>query len=456
MKKIFILLLVFISTSVYPDLNFNWETAIKNNNIPQVKKLIKKNDINGKEYLLNPLSLAAMYGRLEIFKILLDNGADLNKLSAGATPLHYAARYKSEGIVKYILSRGINANVRDDFQRTPLYYAIDSRMYDFKPGPGNPERDRIIRLLMESGADINAVDKNLETPLTYSIIQKEIMLASMFVDKGAIINIKNYQNETALSRLILTLISLEEPGLQQDSLKLMEKLIKKGAAININGYNASSPLQYATYLPNNKNITTELLELLFKSGADINFRGSEGSTALFTAAWAGNENAVQMLINKGADINFRNNYNETALHKAAEMQKINIAELLLKNGAQVNVKDRYGLTPLHIFIWRNGDNVEFVKLLVKYGADVNAQDNKGYTVLYSLASNCYYINIINELLKNGADPHIKAHDDPDPFSPYDLAVSGKKKGYHTRPGAKCAVCFYYKDKSKRVECFSSQ
>lgn len=82
-------------------------------------------DINAKdEWGLTPLLWAAQHGRTATCKLLLDHGADINVADEyGKTPLHMAAQYGYTEICKLFIEHGSDINVKDCNNRSPLYWA---------------------------------------------------------------------------------------------------------------------------------------------------------------------------------------------------------------------------------------------------------------------------------------------------------------------------------------------
>ena len=71
----------------------------------------------------------------------------------GKTALHYAAEYGHLEIAKLLLANGADVNRRDEDKATPLYFAAVGSFV------------KVARLLLVYGADINARDKARETPM---------------------------------------------------------------------------------------------------------------------------------------------------------------------------------------------------------------------------------------------------------------------------------------------------
>jgi len=77
----------------------------------------------------SPLHHAAIYGKIEIVKILLQAGAKLDiQDNDGRSPLHRAARNGKIGILKILIDAGAKLDIQDNEGETPWDYAS----YDIK------------------------------------------------------------------------------------------------------------------------------------------------------------------------------------------------------------------------------------------------------------------------------------------------------------------------------------
>ena len=91
-------------------------------------------------------------------------------------------------------------------------------------------------------------------------------------------------------------------------------------------------------------------------------------------------NIIELLVNNGADIHRTDIENQSMLHHAViNPQNITTepVEYLIRKGVDVNSKDIYGHTPL--FLAYGLKNTDIINILIKSGADTNIQANDGTT-----------------------------------------------------------------------------
>ena len=103
---------------------------------------------------LSALHCAAMSGSGEVIDLLLDEGAGVNEKDArGSTPLHYASRSGHKAAAEVLLKHGANVNCRAHPGITPLHWAVTRGHKD------------VAELLLANGADVNFRNHVGETPL---------------------------------------------------------------------------------------------------------------------------------------------------------------------------------------------------------------------------------------------------------------------------------------------------
>ena len=113
-----------------------------------VKELIQA----GLAYSDRPMST----GHLEVARILIANGADLDRSDrGGATPLHRAIVGGHFRMVQMLLDAGADCDVTDQRGMTLLHIAVMS---------GSGDQHKIIEMLLRSGAPTNHRDETGNTP----------------------------------------------------------------------------------------------------------------------------------------------------------------------------------------------------------------------------------------------------------------------------------------------------
>lgn len=116
-----------------------------------------------------PLILAVIDKKLEIVKLLIKNGADVNiQDKLGWSALHYAAQDYSLDIAKFLLENGALVNNQDENGNTPLFKAVFN----------SKERGQMIHLLLEFGAN-----KNLENNYGVSPFQLAKTIGNYDIEK---------------------------------------------------------------------------------------------------------------------------------------------------------------------------------------------------------------------------------------------------------------------------------
>jgi ankyrin repeat protein len=166
--------------------------------------------------LQTPLGCAAAQRNVEFIQLLLDKGANINTPNdRGYTPLHLALdsgprdMEKATASALLLISRGANVNAtRTDNTITPLDMAVQNRQLDVvralldkgaNPNKGlsrlplasalygNKPHTEIVLLLIDRGADVNAVGPlpNEGSPLIMAVQAKEVAIIRALLAKGA-------------------------------------------------------------------------------------------------------------------------------------------------------------------------------------------------------------------------------------------------------------------------------
>lgn len=167
--------------------------AVLNKNLSVVKSLITKGaDVNAvKDPNAVPvLMLAASQGNVEIFKFLLDHGANVNGKSLGKkTALMFAASDGEAEIVKILLAKGADVNATDNKGWSALMSAA-----------GLGKKVEIVKMLLAQGADVNAKNNHDITALMLAAGLGDTEIVKILLDKGADVNAKDSNGKSALNK----------------------------------------------------------------------------------------------------------------------------------------------------------------------------------------------------------------------------------------------------------------
>lgn len=122
------------------------------------------------------LSEAAIQGHLEVIRLLLERGADLDwrDRAVGFTPLGWAANQGHESCVEALLEAGADPNLATpEFLHTPLMAAAQRGHLP------------IVKLLVAAGANVNAATSDGRTALSIAQERKHDDIATLLAEIGA-------------------------------------------------------------------------------------------------------------------------------------------------------------------------------------------------------------------------------------------------------------------------------
>jgi ankyrin repeat protein len=171
-----------------------------------------------------------------------------------------------------------------------------------------------LQKLLDNGADVNATDRVMRTPLIYAV--------------------------------------------QHHKLKTIKQLIQHGADLNAPGFGIlSSALHQLCYLPIT-DTDIQIIELLLDNGADIDIEDSLCTTPLQHLILQEEEcdsiQAIELLLKRGAD-------HTRALNLAVDTDQKNIVRLLLKYNADTYEKNKDGYSSLQL-----AKNKEMIDIIVNH------------------------------------------------------------------------------------------
>jgi len=143
-----------------------------------------------------------------------------------------------------------------------------------------------------------------------------------------------------------------------------------------------------------------------ENGVDVNIGNG---APLVVAAINGRIEVVKELLKAKADINKQciECWNMSALMGAAAYDQPDMVQLLLDKRAEVNLQGNEYYTALNYAAHGSG-SLEIVQKLIKAGADPNIKTQYGDNAL-TLAIDAENFHLVEPLLKAGADPNVESH-----------------------------------------------
>jgi len=258
---------------------------------------------------MSPLLYAARDGRMDLVRMLLDAGANINERDANdITPLIIAITNNHPDVARFLIDHGADLKAVDWYGRTPLWAAVETRNMD-----------------LDNGTFVNSIDR-----------APYLDLIQVLLDRGVDVNAR----------------MKEVPPIRREFLRVTGSL----SWVDFTG---QTPFLTAALAGD-----VSVMKLLLKHGADPNIPTFSGTTALMAAAgvnWVFDQTydegqpalleAVKLCVELGMDVNAVNSMGLTALHGAANRGSDEIIRYLVQRGARVDVKDAEGRTPL---TWAEG------------------------------------------------------------------------------------------------------
>jgi ankyrin repeat protein len=173
---------------------------------------------------------------------------------------------------------------RRELQDSNIYYSSDSFFTAVRNGDY-----RAVKLFLLSGMDPNIKDDNDMTPLMYAAQNGDRLIAETLLQGGADVDV--VQDGPFGKNALVYAAEYQKP-------EMVKFLLNYGAYPDVQDKHGMTPLMYAARKGN-----PQIVKYLILSGSDVNIQAEDGRTALIFAAQEGNSDIVRALLAAGADRN---------------------------------------------------------------------------------------------------------------------------------------------------------
>lgn len=334
------------------------------------------------EYRIQEVVKRGLYGTLEN---MLKNGEDPDRKCDRGDTLLIHALLKSNSkkkIIKLLLQYG--ADIRERNSKV-LFILVAKKSYPDRIFKDHIRRLNLLKMILDLSPHakeaVNA--KTRETNEGYLIeacfVHKYYEAAELIIEKGANVDVFDFQGDTPLMRSI-----------KKERLDFIKLLVKKGGA-DVNRYPPDKPERHPLMvaynniklIPRHFQDVTIIMKFLIKHGANPGTKGHVNGLILSLAISAKENNVVQLLISSGASldayVNPKTNEITPFLTRAIIDQNLEAFKLLLENGSDPNILDEYGRNC--VFFLKPETPKIFSLILHAYGADFDMCNIVGGTVL---------------------------------------------------------------------------
>ncbi|CAB0036063.1 unnamed protein product, partial [Trichogramma brassicae] len=173
---------------------------------------------------------ACVAGDVETIRRFLSEGVDVELIDTWrCSPLHVAAQYRRKEVVQLLLENGAEASGEDHSKSTPLHALARMRLCECSNRIGfcdfRRPVDEIVDMLIENGANIEALNAFGDSPLMSAVRSFDVDLTRSLLKRGASLN---GLNEERMFSYDFTQIELKNYPLTLNIVEVMKLLQSAG------------------------------------------------------------------------------------------------------------------------------------------------------------------------------------------------------------------------------------
>ena len=211
------------------------------------------------------------------------------------------------------MKQGADFGIKDISNKSPLLLAFDHNNYEY------------VKLLLKYGANPNQQmnDGFGSTLLHSACLNGKLSLTKILLEHGADVNALDNLKQTPINLAII------EGNFDEQKIEVIKELLQNGANVNLKDSDGYITLHSAAF---HKTIPEDLFQDILKRCTNLDIKHLEGQTPLHIAAIReGCQSNVKNLLRYGADAHVRDLDGDSSLEIALKCKEIGTAVLTYYN-----------------------------------------------------------------------------------------------------------------------------
>jgi ankyrin repeat protein len=295
-----------------------------------------------------------------VIKLLLDHNDDFNAEMAEYIltnePIRYSALMNDLKLFKLLLESGADINAGDAFGWQPIHTVAGNLSF--------------LGFLLNYGVDVNAATLIEGRQAIHIAAGKNLKCLKLLLKHGADLNSKTTPGLTPIHF-----------AAKYGHLDILKFIIDSGCEMNVSTNDQNEASHMATMFGK-----SDCLSYLIDLGCNLKVQNSDGDQIVHLACFPGTVNCMKILFYRGADIYSYNQDGFQPLHCAALYRSVNVLKFLLDIGVDPKSLTCGNDQAIHLAFGPD-NNLDCLKLLIDYGADVNAVGSNGMSPIMTATIN---------------------------------------------------------------------
>jgi ankyrin repeat protein len=322
------------------------------------------------------LYIAASYGRKSMVKLLLGKGADVNAdCGRHARALFAAVQSRHKRIVELLIDSG--ADVKADGPKL-MGNVLQTALQ-------NNDREMTM-LLLHKGAEADITDQFQRTPLELASRRGWCDVVELIIDQVSAVY--------PMACNDYGMMPLHEACFHGHA-EVVKMLLNRGVDASITGKDGWISIHAAAF-----NGHAEVIQTLLEAGGDPNTMDKRRWTPLMYASYGGHHEAIRVLLRNRAHSHICDTSARSPVHIAAYNGHLQAVNLLTDRVIEIDERDRKGYTPLYDAATQG--HADVVRLLLERGADPNIPDDTRWVPIIAASANGH-LEVVRALVHHGAD-----------------------------------------------------